>query len=277
MTAAFWLDPPWRSGQTPFRMGLREITEAEWLPDPICRDEYRRKSMLLTDRRDAVLAEMVDHRRAVAEVADAIRQRLTARGCAEIPPPDEHPLARAALMVPDDLCVLVPGEGGWVLAGACLCSPSFWRLADKIGRPMPTIHGPVPGLEAALGHRVAQFLDRLPVGRIFERRNWNIHRNAERFHPQPENWDPPPTEAECARLQVRSERQTLRRVDADSLLFTIAVSVHPLAEIRDHPAAMVDMLAAIEGMSGDERASFGYRHHGAALTLWLRRQIDRAS
>jgi dimethylamine monooxygenase subunit A len=290
-TDKFWVNPPWRGGRTPFRLGLVPITEAEWLPEPICSNEYRRKLMLLSGQREAVLAEVPGHAVTVERVALGLRTQLQALGnpgvarardSAEGPEPhpgldrsviavdEPHPLARAALMVPDDLCVLVPEAAGWVLAGACLCSPSFWRLGEKIGRPMSAIHGPVAGLEASLGARIARFLDHLPVGKVFERRNWNVHRDTARFHPQPEDWDPPPDAPACANLFVRSERQTFRKFEAGALLFTIGVEVHPLAEIRAHPAAVADLLTAIAAMTPEERASFGYRHHGEALVAWLR-------
>jgi dimethylamine monooxygenase subunit A len=270
----FWGSPPWRGGRTPFRLGLAPITESEWLPEPICNDEYRRKLMLLSSQRETVLAEVSGHAVTVERVALGLRTQLEALGYPGVAraaaAADPHPLARAALMVPDDLCVLVPEAAGWVLAGACLCSPSFWRLGEKIGRPMSAIHGPVAGLEASLGARIARFLDHLPVGKVFERRNWNVHRDTARFHPQPEDWDPPPDAPACANLFVRSERQTFRKFEAGALLFTIGVEVHPLAEIRAHPAAVADLLTAIAAMTPEERASFGYRHHGEALVAWLR-------
>lgn len=35
------------------------------------------------------------------------------------------------------------------------------------------------------------------------------------------------------------------------------------------PRAVADLLAAMEHMSDDERAAFGYRHHGTALRTYL--------
>jgi hypothetical protein len=268
--SAFWTDPPWRGGKTPFRMGLAPIAEASWLPAKICKNEYQRKSMLLSTRREAVLAELAPHRPDIHAVADAVREQLLARGYPEQPESDPHPLARAALLVPDDLCVLVREAAGWHLVGACLCSPSYWRLAEKLGQPLPGIHAPVQGLEQHLGPAIARFLDNLPVGRCFARRNWNIHRTAERFHPEPEDWRSPPGPADCDGLYLRSERQTFRRFSPHTLLFTIDVGVHPLRDIRGYPSAAADLLAAIGAMSPVELASFGYRHHGAALETWLR-------
>jgi len=251
-------------------MGLAPIPEAAWLPTVIWKDEYQRKSMLLSKAREAVLAELPAHRADIDAMADAVRDQLLARGRLEPSERDPHPLARAALLVPDDLCVLVREAAGWRLVGACLCSPSYWRLADKLGQPLAGIHAPVQGLEQQLGPAIARFLDNLPVGRCFARRNWNVHRTAERFHPEPEDWRSPPGPGECDGLYLRSERQTFRKFAPHALLFTIDVGVYPLGDLRDYPAAAADLLAAIGAMSPAERASFGYRHHGAALETWLR-------
>lgn len=265
----FWSDPPWRGGRPPFRLGLQPVAESVWLPDPICNDEYRRKSMLLAEARQAVLADLPEQIETVRAGAEWVRDALLARGYPERDHAERHPLARAALLVPDDLCILAPGLEGYVLIGACLCSPSYWRLADKIGKPLVGIHAPVEGLEQAIGPAIARFMDNLPPGRVFERRNWNIHRDAERFHPVPDVWDPRPGPADCAALYVRSERQTLRRLDGGGILFTIGVGVYPLAAIRAYPAARMDLLAAIAAMSPAERRSFGYHHHGDALVAYL--------
>ncbi len=268
MSRTFWADPPWRGGRGPFRLGLAPVTESEWLPLPASPLECARKLDLLTRRRDEVLARVPSHRGAVDSVAGFVSERLTARGWSSSTV-DSDPLAAVALQVPDDLCVMVATAEGWVLAGACLCSPSFWRLADKIGRPLEQIHAPVKGLDAALGDRMARFLDGLPVDRVFQRANWNVHRDPERFHPVPEQWDRLLVPSDCPSLHIRSERQTLRRIDATCILFTIDVRQFPLTELAPETGARDDLEAALRGMTPDERASFGFARHGAALLEWL--------
>ncbi|MEY4090242.1 MAG: hypothetical protein RJB55_2513, partial [Verrucomicrobiota bacterium] len=41
-----------------------------------------------------------------------------------------------------------------------LCFPTSWSLEEKIGRGLEEIHGPVPGLNAALGPSIHQVLGR---------------------------------------------------------------------------------------------------------------------
>jgi hypothetical protein len=248
---------------------VQPVAETEWLPEPICDTEYQRKLMLFSDDPESVFADIDQGAGVGAALGVTVETALRGRGYASPPIAALHPLARAALLVPDDLCVLAPGPGGYCLVAACLCSPSYWRLAEKIGRPLAQIHAPVAGLEAALGARIARFLENLPVGQVFMRRNWNLHRSGARYQPDPECWVPPPDPAACAALVIRSERQTLRKYSDQSLLFTIGVRVRPLAEIAAYPAARRDLLAAIAALSPAERASFGYPHHGAALVDYL--------
>lgn len=264
----FWRDPPWRGGRTPFRMGLAEIPEAEWLPEPIAAPERERKRALMRERGDEVLARAPGAALAEREAVAAVRETLGGRGGYGVES-RAMSLDEAALWVPEDLCVLAPGDREPKLVAACLCSPSYWRLREKIGRPMREIHAPVPGLNRALGARVARFLAGLPVGRIFARRNYLIHRSAEPFQPAAEQWSYPLEPAACRSAFVRSETQTLRRFPGGAVLFSIRVRSRPLTGIEACPQAAADLLAALARMSDDERRAFGYHHHGEALRVYL--------
>jgi hypothetical protein len=60
----------------------------------------------------------------------------------------EDPMEMCARMIQDDLAIMVEKEDGqyYLLAGAILLA-GFWRLEDKFGMPLSTIHtsGDVPG------------------------------------------------------------------------------------------------------------------------------------
>jgi hypothetical protein len=158
------------------------------------------------------------------------------------------------------------------LTAACVCAPSYWRLADKIGRPLDGIHAPVPSLNQKLAASMQQFFSRLPLDAVFERRNWLIHTSAELYHPNSDAWHDI-SEDEVASLIVRSERQTLRRLDGARIAFTIRVSVHPLTEIVSYPEASLDLLTALDGLDAEERAAKGYAHFAPALIEYLRASL----
>ncbi|MEQ8483160.1 MAG: DUF3445 domain-containing protein [Pseudomonadales bacterium] len=263
----FWRDPPWRGGRTQFRLGLSQIAEDEWLDAPIDEGERARKRRLLETRRDAVVRRVPGFEALEAAAAGFVAGVLRGRG---VPAPEAPATLEAlALTVPDDLCLLAPSAEGHRLVAACLCAPSYWRLGEKIGKTMPGVHGPVPGLNDAVGDMLQRFFDNLPAGRVFRRRNFLIHQSDEPFHPEDERWELPVTPARCPSLFVRSETQTLRRVPDDGVLFTIRVQSLALGGIARHPQAAADLLAAMDRMSDNERRAFGAAHHGVALRQYL--------
>ena len=97
------------------------------------------------------------------------------------PPETESPLWSLSLLVAEDLLLLERDEDRYRLTAASLCSPSHWRLADKIGRPLTAIHDPVPGIHGALSPRIDRFLDHLRPERPVARFNWSVQADAGLF------------------------------------------------------------------------------------------------
>lgn len=129
----------------------------------------------------------------------------------------------------DDLCVLVrPASGGWVLVAGCVCSPSHWVLAEKLGRPLADVHDVVPGYDVELSSRVDGFLDRLRPGTVAVRRNWSIHETGERYEPS----CPPALAVPPAEQWLRSEHQSLRRLPrSGAVLFSIRLDQVQLGDV----------------------------------------------
>jgi dimethylamine monooxygenase subunit A len=178
-------------------------------------------------------------------------------------------LVEARLLVADDLCVLLPEGDRWVLAAGCVCFPSYWRPADKVGHPLTDVHGRVPGYPGTLADRVDGFLSRLPPGRAVWRRNWLVHdgpelhvpeRDATQARPEPEGrW-------------LRSERQALvRLVDHEAVLFSIRTQQVPVGALAERPDACGALADALGGWSPAQRA---YKGHAVddALVAWLDRR-----
>lgn len=159
----------------------------------------------------------------------------------------------------DDLCVLAPEPGRPLVAGAVLF-PSHWRLADKLGRPLAEVHGPVPGYPAA---RVERFLDRLRPGQVAWRRNLLVHRTGELHVPDPEDAGIPPAD-----WWLRSERQTFRLWKRGSVLFTIRTDTAPLRDLDPVTRrALADRLAALPPTWAPYA---GVGDHLGPLVDWLR-------
>ena len=162
---------------------------------------------------------------------------------------DGHdPLDLCGRLVADDLCLLLPTPGGWRLMGAVLCFPNRWRLADKLGKPLPGIHRPVPGYAAKLAVPVDRFFDALTVDRPVWRTNWALNDDPALFQPvetAQEDPDQTITAANAAtRLFLRVERQTLRRLPrTGAVVFTIRTYQVPIGSLS--PAQAADLAGVI--------------------------------
>jgi hypothetical protein len=180
------------------------------------------------------------------------------------------PIVRASLLIPDDLCLMEERDGFYRLTAACVCAPSYWRLAEKIGRTLDGIHEPVPTLNEKLEAPMRQFFAHLPSNAVFERRNWLIHTDAELYQPVPDAWHRIQPN-EVATLIVRSERQTLRRLDPTTIVFTIRATCHPLGDIASYREAARDLRDALEALDDAERAAKGYDYFASGVIDYLSR------
>lgn len=241
------------------------------------------KRRILAAHRDEVVAVLPGVDEAVAELAAAVADTATTTagpdpGSARtVPSNPGEVLAGAARRVAEDLCVLVPRDGAWVLGAGCVCFPSHWRLRDKLGRPVAEIHAPVPHYATELATRVDRFLDRLTPARGAWRRNWLVHTDDRLFAPVPAPPPDPPIGAADAgeRLWLRSERQTLRRLaHTGAVVFTIRTQQAPLAVVRHRPELAARMTASVASWSGDLVAYRGGEAVRRPLLAWLRAVAD---
>ena len=185
---------------------------------------------LCRERHDEVFAAETS----ATAASEIVLDLLVAAGVEPVDMDGLHPLDRAGRSVQEDLCVLERRPDGWHLTAASLCFPSRWRLHTKIGRHITEVHSPVSGYDDRLASRVDTFFDRLTSAPVW-RRNWFVHPDASLFQPdRPANGDPVVGAATALdTLVVRSERQTLRRLDPldDAILFTIRIQQAPVRDL----------------------------------------------
>ena len=266
MIAPAWLDElPLEPGRPWLSMGTRNLSVGDWLVVDEDRErDLALKAALLQDHHADVFAALDTPlvRSASNEVLELV---LAAVGDASIPA-GLHPLDAAARLVQEDLCLLVLRDGAPHLDAASLCFPSYWRLADKLGRPLADVHDPVPHYREELAARVDAFLQRLRADRPVWRRNWSIHDDPSYFLPRPTS---PYRGVAPDGLHLRSERQTLRRLAAvDAVLFTIRTQQVPLASVAARPDVARRMAAAIDAWS-PELAAYKGTHGALAARGWL--------
>jgi hypothetical protein len=258
---------PFLAGHDPLRMGVAAIDAPQWFElDADYAAQMAEKERLLGERHADVFQILPQAEAASRELLAAV-----ARWCVETHPerfardgealrcPDQrrvalaekHPLEAAALLVQEDLCLLQPDAAGTlILTGACLCFPSRWRLADKLGRPMLAIHGPVPGLNPKIGATIDRFLLGLKAGNIYTRTNWSLTTDPALFQPTalPHGAIAPRDAGD--QVFYRVERQTLRSLpESGAVLFGIRVHQHKLAAFAALPAerrALGEAVAALD-------------------------------
>ena len=247
---------PWLHPATRRLPGIQPLDMADWLVrDEAFAAQMALRDRLLHDRRDDVFRCLPGAKPAAEELLALILSRLgpgyrvgpdavTRPDGVTVPLAGEHPLVTAARLVQEDLCLLQQpgGAGEHVLTGAVMCFPASWTLAQKIGRPMTAIHGPVRDYTANMAARVQRLFDALHVDRPLWRANALHYHDPALYQPRREG-DPRIPPAGRARF-LRSERQSLLRLpETRAVVFTIHTWVVPsdrlsaaqLAGLDSHP------------------------------------------
>lgn len=189
-------------------------------------------------------------REAAAWVGDAqTRGESTLDGPASV-------IAWGKRLEPDFLLLMPDDAGDFRLRGGALCFPTSWALEEKLGRTLDEIHAVVPGLNAALGPPIRQFLARLRPGPAYLRSNWGFAATPElNLHPsRPRPRLAPPLDP--SRLWLRVEHQALALLPrSGGIVFAIRIALHPWQELREDPALRAGVRRALATMT-DELAVY---------------------
>lgn len=259
-----WLAVPWENGPSKYRLGLRPLDVDCWFSGTPGGDLAEHKHRLLT----------CDYANVVQTLPEsAVAQRLLAQHMIDfglitqqVKDNTQWPdlIAELACHVADDLCLMETKKQPRLVA-ACVCSPSYWNIREKIGLSMAAIHQPVVSLEEKIGSSIQRVLTQSPLLKPFERSNWFMHSDRQRKHLRAENpLDTPPNQ-----WFVRSERETICRFSEDYALFTINVRFAPLKEIASYPVARADLSAALSKFDADEITYFGGRKKYQQLCAYI--------
>lgn len=219
-------------------LGLRRLDVGAWLDVGDDLDEVlAHKRRLLDSDHDEVVAVTPQGRAGSVEtlqlVSDWLRQHHRDRPSGS--DPSLHPVDAAGRLVAEDICVLSRDTTAWRLTAASVCSPSRWRLREKIGRTVAEIHAPVPDYAGWYSDAVDASLDRVSVDRPVWRLNWTIMDDPALFqqHGALVAGGAVPPEL----LTFRVERQALRRLPrTGDLVFTIRTYRTSLAQVAADPA-----------------------------------------
>lgn len=273
---------PYDGSSKLFAIGLKPLDFNRWIEvDGFLLPHLTEKQRLYAEIPEKVFVEEDGTRDAQREVLDLLSAHLEAahpgthcrngaepigfEGTIDRLPPGlrEAPLAKASLLVQEDLILMRRDERGWRLAAGSLCFPSSWSLREKFGKPLQEIHEPVPGFGP--GTRPAELINRMfdgLQGQAVERFNWSIQADDRLYHPlsnveridratnRPSRF---PDGDVNAHAFIRVERQTLRKLPASrDILFTIRIHLDPLKVLEAHPdratlaASFAEQLLALD-------------------------------
>ncbi len=244
---------PWDGSQPLFRIGLAPLDLADWIqPDERLSAYLDEKDRLLAQRHGDVFAARADTLDAQREVWDVLTAhvartrpdiwqiegdavRIAPLGRSVTLDPDA-PLVSASRLVQEDLVLMRKGDEGWRIAAGCVCFPSSWRLKEKFGKPLASVHAPVPnfGPGSRNAAMIERIFDNLQTGQPVWRMNWSIYPDDKLFH-----GDESGEVKRSGALQesfLRVEFQTLRKLErSGDILFTIRIGLDPASIILRHP------------------------------------------
>ncbi|KAI4678669.1 uncharacterized protein J4E84_008487 [Alternaria hordeiaustralica] len=199
----------------------------------------------------------------------------------------EDAMEMCARLIQDDLAIMVEKEDGqyYLLAGAILLA-GFWRLEDKFGMPLSTIHtsGDVPGFKTKLEKPMSNFFRRIQPQSPVLRNNYFIQVDdnlawSSSIGPEDTEgeggigWFTAEKNKAVEHHWFRSERQSLRRLPkSGGVVFTIRTYFHPITEIAQEPYVPGRLASAIRSWGDDVSRYKGKEMYGDVLLEYLDRK-----
>ncbi len=214
-------------------MGLRSMDLDKWIEiDANFEPEIAEKRHLLDSKRKQVFAALPagtgGSREVLAKLVEYLPTQFPERFPEAVEIDDSlHPLESASLLVQEDLAIMSPEGGQWLLTAASICFPSRWDLASKIGTDMHAIHKPVPHYEERIRAATDAVFNKLTPDRPVWRLNWTVLDSPELFQPgatgRKERRHPELSPEEFGEaMYFRTERQTLWKLPGSGdIVFTI--------------------------------------------------------
>jgi hypothetical protein len=216
---------------TVLQLGLQALDATTWMQRDTDFDQfYQHKLRTQKVFTDKVYAALPESQLVQAEFHQTLVEHLVADHRIEsLRSTPFRSLWHSSLLVQEDICLLEPKTGGYIMTAASVCSPSNWKLEEKIGGDLNFIHKPVPDYADTLGDRVNRLFEKLKTDSPLLRYNWSIQNGNELF------WRADLQESDQSIEPLwywRVERQTLRRLPiSQAIVFGIRIYLHNLASL----------------------------------------------
>ncbi len=233
-----WMDP--RTARLP---GILPVEGDGWLRvDDAFAGQMAERDARIAATPDLVHALLPEAEPAAQELLDHVLAKLARTEGYHITPdsvtrPDgvtvaldrSQPMLTAGRLVQEDLCLLAHDGTEHRLTAAILCFPASWTLAQKIGRPMTTIHVPVTPYTEDVARRVQRLFDAIRPEQALWRMNWLTYDDPTLFQPRLEG-EPRPRPRDL--IYIRCERQCLKRLPLSrAVVFSIHTYIVPVANL----------------------------------------------
>lgn len=176
----------------------------------------------------------------------------------------EDPLKYAALLVQDDLALMLKGsDGQYYLKAGVILIPGLWRLQDKFNMSLAHIHlsGNVPQYQERLHHAMDHYFDKMSVHSSIYRFAYFIQSDGalawsslmgpeDTYGSECDHAEKPKLSIE--QIHLRTERQTLRRLPrTGAILFTLHPYVTPITDLGEEPGIPGRLASAIRSWPED--------------------------
>lgn len=259
----FFPDP---DQQTVLQLGIAPLMMSQWLQPDADFESFQQHKLAQQANLPRVFQSRPESGAAQADFAQFLARHLQAHhgdifavtGNELVYKPNGRrwPLAsnclwQTSLWAQEDFCLLEKMSDApnneYVLTAASVCSPSNWRLEDKIGKGLDQIHKPVPGYEEELAARVNRFMDSLRSGRAYQRFNWSLQAGNELL------WHPDETgkidTQSSSDIYWRVERQTFVKLpQSGAVVFAIRIYLHSaerMNQVMNFDDAVAELLARL--------------------------------
>ena len=201
----------------------------------------------------------------------------------------DEPLKYAALLIQDDLALMIEGsDGQYYLKAGALLLPGFWRLEDKFNMSLAQIHtsGDVPKFKEKLQNSMERFFQKMTPQKAVIRNNYFIQTDGELAWSSSIGsedtfgigWQNAQLNPPIENIHFRSERQTLRRLPrSGAILFTIRTYFIPVVEIAEEPGVPGRLASAVRSWPDDVAHYKGKKAYEDVLLKYLDEKHEKQS
>lgn len=199
----------------------------------------------------------------------------------------EDPSLIMAKLLQDDIAIMMEQpDGQYKLKGGAIILPGFWRFRDKFDLNLSDIHttGDVPKYKEKLQSGMEKFFIRLTCDKPVVRNNYFLQTDDElgwsssigNEEVEKVGWYTAPEAKEVAKIHLRSERQSLRRLPkTGAIIFTIRTYFIPIVELVKEPYIPRRLLNGILSWEPDVQEYRGYNKFKDILLPYLEEKAEQ--